>query len=205
MHALAKMGDESSDLLVQVFPEEPSADQRAHFYSYVAGLPDKKVARKLLKSASTDADAGVRLQAVRALPGLGADIKEALEAFVLLMKDSDPEVRTQAAYVALTFGKKSHGPLAAALPAAKDSRHRTAVLYGMDTTKYASKTAVPDLIECLKDQDLSVQQLTCNVFARIGPDAKAALPALRTLIANSENPDLRALAASAVKAIETKK
>jgi HEAT repeat protein len=62
---------------------------------------------------------------------------------------------------------------------------------------------VPVLIEALKDQRVYVRRLIVESLGQIGPQAKDAVPALRTALQDEES-DIRRLAAKALEKIERK-
>ncbi len=64
------------------------------------------------------------------------------------------------------------------------------------------KSAIPTLLELLKDRDERVRFLAASVLGGIGPDAGSAIPALSDLL-KDESMAVRRVVAKAVKKIET--
>ena len=75
-------------------------------------------------------------------------------------------------------------PLTDWIAEAKDThragRYRAVVVLG--NTGRDVKTAVPALIELLKDEDLWVRRFAASALGKFGPDAKIAVPALEELL-----------------------
>ena len=59
------------------------------------------------------------------------------------------------------------------------------------------------VIDCLSDANIQVRIFACQVLANIGPDAKAALPALRDLVGGN-NVQVQQAARNAVERIAGK-
>jgi HEAT repeat protein len=66
----------------------------------------------------------------------------------------------------------------------------------------APKDAIPDLIECLKDDAYYVRAEAAVALGRMAPHAKAAVPALTELMKNDSNEKVRIHAAAALKRID---
>lgn len=62
--------------------------------------------------------------------------------------------------------------------------------------------AVPRLIEQLKDEDTTARILAAQWLAKLGPDAKGALPALVDLALHDPNQDTSAAAAGAIRTLD---
>jgi len=63
---------------------------------------------------------------------------------------------------------------------------------------------VTPLIECLKDSNVTVRLLACNLLGNIGRDAADALPPLRELAKDGSNQAVQNAASNAVRRIEAK-
>jgi HEAT repeat protein len=71
-------------------------------------------------------------------------------------------------------------------------------------TQYNAKASVTPLVDCLKDGNPNVRLFACTILGNIGPDAAAALPALRDL-QNDSNANVQNSARAAIGRIESKK
>lgn len=166
-----------------------------------------------LKKALRDPDPKVRVQAAIDLSNLGPKARPALPALFELLKDKDASVRARAVasitQISFVDEKKMLRPveeidqkiLQALIPFIEDKAlevRRTAigaVGYGREK----SKEAVPKLIAAMKDGQTRTHAITC--LGAIGPDAKAAVPALREAL-KDEKMAVRMAAARALTAIQ---
>lgn len=203
MICYAALSDNGAKYLVKQFGLEKDGTIRANLISAMIYSRDKNVALPLLKLAMADSHTQVRQVVVNSLTNFGQNSDEAFEAFKLALKDSDQSVRMHAGYIGHFYGQKAWEPLESALKSA-DSNQRVAIVQSMQSSRYARKEGVPALTECLKDGNLSVRIMACNVLANIGPDAKAALESLRSL-ANDPNQAVRSSASTAIRRIEANK
>ena len=204
MLTLSAAGGEGPEYLATQFKQEKDAGIRANLLQALAYSRDRKLAEPLLVPAMKDPNALVRRTTMNILGAFGRDSKEAFEAFTFGLKDSDNQVRTSAANIGSFYGNKSWEALEDALKTAKDSGFRQAILQTLLNTQYNSKASVTPLIECLKDGQYNVRQFACHVLGNIGPDAAAALPALRDL-QNNPNSNVQTSARNAIGRIESKK
>lgn len=204
MMAVANGGGEGAKFLAERFAEEKDANVRTNIYNSLVYSNNKQQALPLVKLGVKDSAAQVRQAVVNSLYTLGRDSKEGLEAFTMLIQDSDQNVRLQAAHTANLYGKNAWDALEKSLKSAKDGNHRQAILQGMIHTAYRSKASLMPLINCLKDDNFQVRYLSCRLLGDIGPDAVDALPGIRALM-NDEHQYIRDAARNSLGQIEKKK
>ncbi|HZZ81057.1 MAG TPA: HEAT repeat domain-containing protein [Gemmataceae bacterium] len=203
MSAIAFAGGDGAKYVAERFVKEKDANVRAGLYNTLIYSNQKQHALPLVQTAMKDPAGPVRQAVINSLYNLGRDSEIGFEAFKLGIKDADQNIRIQAAYTASLYGAKSHGPLEEALKGVKDSGARQAVLQGMMSTAYKSKTALTPLTECLKDGNPQVRFSACQLLANIGPDAAVALPQLRELTKDG-TPFVQNAARNAIARIEKK-
>jgi HEAT repeat protein len=152
-----------------------------------------------------DSSSQVRQTTVNLIGYFGQNSEEGFEVFKMGLKDSDSQVRVNAANHGNYFGQKSWTPIEESFKTAKDSNFRQAILGTLQNTNYRSKTSLAPLIDCLKDGNVNVQQMACNVLGNIGPDAADALPMLQKIADDSTNQAVQNAARNAVLRINVKK
>ena len=204
MLALAATGAEGPDYLAKQFPLEKDANIRANLIQNLVYSRERQYAIPLIKPAMKDSAVVVRQTMVNVLSAFGPNSKEGFEAIEIGLKDSESQVRTSAAYAGNLYGSKCWQPLETELKTVKDAGFRIAVLQTMQNSQYRSKTGVGPISDCLKDGNVQVKQMACNILGNIGAGAADALPALRELITDN-NPAVQNAARSAVQRIEPKK
>lgn len=205
MLILATVGGEGPQYLVKQFEIEKDAGTRAQLIQNLAFSGQGKFALPLLKTAMKDPAPQVRQATINILGYFGRDNAEAFEVFAMGLKDSDNNVRTQAAYNAANYGVKSWDPLAEALKGSKDAAFRQALLQGMMGSGFKGKSGVEPLIDCLKDDNVTVRVWSCIVLGNMGPGAVDALPRLRELAKSDANSGVQNQAKNAVAQIEKAK
>ena len=203
MIVYATLSEDGSKYLVKQFSQEKDGSTRANLISAVIHSRDRNIALPLLKSAMADPHQQVRQVVVNSLTNFGQTSAEGFEAFKLALKDTDQNVRMQAGYLGHFYGPKAWEPMESALKGA-DSNFRVAIVQSLQSSQYKRKEGVPALVDCLKDGNVSVRIMACNVLANIGPDAVGALEGLRGL-SNDPNQAARSSAIAAISRIEVKK
>ncbi len=205
MITLATVGGEGPEFLVKHFGVEKDANTRANLISHLAYSGQQKHVLPLLTTAIKDASPQVRQTTVNVIGVFGRDSKEGFEVFTIGLKDSDTNVRTQAAYNAGHYGNKAWDPLSEAMKSAKDANFRIAILQGMMGTQFRAKTGVTPLVDCLKDDNVTIRQWACIVLGNMGPDAADALPRLREIAKSDGNQAVQNQARASIMQIEKKK
>jgi HEAT repeat protein len=193
--ALGRVGDEARAAVPRLVPllKDPDAGVRL---AAVFGLgrigPDAVTAvPDLAQAMATDADANVRKEAARAFALLGLDAKAAIPALAKsLREDKSEEVRQHAA---LALGKMRGEEVHAVAPAmiealTKDSdKHvRIFAVHALGNSLGSTlRDFVKELAEHLgKETEGEVRVAIIQELAALGPDAKAALPALQKAVSD---------------------
>jgi thioredoxin len=190
---LKEMGDLATPALVEVV--KTGKPQMKRFAITAIGLLKDKLGSEALRAALSDADAGVRWSAARALGEIGdTGAKELLAKAV--REDTDPEVRYHAAYALAGMGGESAfaffreqvksdkvddrsravralGKYAASKHMAEltgalkdtESRVRYAAVIQLDRSR--RKEAVPGLMAALKDGDRNVRKRARSALERL--------------------------------------
>ena len=135
--------------------------------------------------------------------GLDNNAKELFAVLKTLLKDPDQDVRVQTIHALSIMGPEAFPLLEEVLRSASDSNLRLAVLNGLHNYGYRGKTSIPQLIDCCKDKMPQVRWTAAVVLGNIGPDAKAAVPTLRTMLQDSDN-NVRAQAQNALNRLGVK-
>ena len=141
--------------------------------------PDAKTAVPSLVNSLDDEDNGVRWATTIALGEIGPDAKVAVPALIKALGDKALEVRMRAAQALGKIGDEAAAP---ALTKALKDHELVAIHAHYALAKITSKPQehVPSLIEALKGkaEDWTVRSNAAEALGEIGPDAKAAVPAL---------------------------
>jgi HEAT repeat protein len=194
--------------------------------------PDAKAAAPLLVDMMKEDDAYIRCSAASALGGVRARSKEAVAALIAAVDDKDETVNHNAVSALAAIGPAakeavpvllrklkradwvpgsplprpvffdSPGPFSTNAGRGQEWRKATEVELIADAIAAIGPDAVPALLEGLKDKEGVVRASCARVLSRIGPDAKAAVPALiRTLREPKEDPLVRECVAEALGSI----
>jgi HEAT repeat protein len=167
-----------------------AADERARLVAMDSlGLLGEKAAAAVptLVTALKDPSAAVRSHAAQALGAIGAPAKPAVPELATLIADPDKVVRREAveAIGRIHPGADVSVPLLTKLIENADPQTRHAAI---TTLAEQGQAAVPLLIKALAQKQAAYW--ACLVLARIGPDAKEAVPALTALI-DDQRPEVR--------------
>jgi HEAT repeat protein len=171
---------------------------RTHAASALGDLgPTAEGAVGDLASALDDADDGVRREAAEALGKIGPGAKPAIPALMRALNDDSGAVTVHAAWALSRIGPDAVPELLTALKDDEKLRHLIVVILG--DLKEAAAPAAETLAEFLARPDLDEDfgREIMVALARIGPQAKAAVPVLMKILEDQENP-LRAGAAYAL-------
>lgn len=176
-------------------------------------------------------DAETRAQVLQVFAGIGANAKAALPAVQNSLKDSDPAVRAAALSAvakieepparapiliaglddpALPVRKAAAQELGALGEKARDATGRLVVLlqreaerdFAFDALRQISPRSVPDLVTMLGDRDLAVKIFATQRLARLGPEARDAIPALEAILTSNERGELKQTVTEALKRIK---
>lgn len=146
-------------------------------------------------------NAAVRAAVADALPKLVEDKQLVVQPLLLLVKDSDWDVRREAAH---SLGDLGHAAVSAVptlfelLKVDDDQDFARNALKEIDT---ADGTAVPVLIDGLKSGDRRRVYYAVFLLTKVGPDAKDALPQLAATRKETDSGRLRGMIDKAVEAI----
>jgi len=147
-----------------------------------------------------------RETAARILADIGPQARAAVPALIEALTDQDRGLRVQAAITLGEIGPSAKEAVPALFEALKDPKTYEASMRALERIGFDSKVAIPELIEALKYEDLRtyaaqglldigpetipeliralegdygpVQAYAAWILGKMGPDAKAAVPAL---------------------------
>jgi HEAT repeat protein len=200
------LSDESSTGLLRLLndPEPWVRSQTAWALSFRAVNLDAALAR--LIELADDPDALCRVNAAAAAHFISdKSFKRATRILTAALKDSDPEVRRQAASHLLWAGEDNP---AIALPAlatcVEGDPDPTVRRYSAVALLPFGRAAVPTLAVALRDQDSLVRGAAAGILGRIGPEARDAVPALDRL-RNDPDADVRQRALGSLAYIDPKR
>jgi HEAT repeat protein len=145
-----------------------------------------------------DGDEDSRANAVQALGVIGPDNDEVVPALCVAIKDKSLRVRSIAIKLVGDIGAPAKAALPDLLQCLTDPND-TIRNDAMDAMgKKMGKIAVPQLIGALRSRNADIRDKAASALARIGPDAKAAIPALATALADQKESGVRRTAAYAL-------
>jgi HEAT repeat protein len=154
------------------------------------GFVTKDVITPRLVELINDSDQDVRLNAVKALGGIGARTKDAGPILLEDLKDSNKSMR-RAAAVALgrirPVAENAVPRLVGLLRTDPEGEVRRAAADALARIWPTMDDPTPHLAECLKDPDKRVREVGFHALRRLGPRAKYAIPALTDLLKASDN------------------
>jgi HEAT repeat protein len=210
--SLGKLGPDAVAALPELLAiaKDKTADglTRAHA-AFALGRLGAEVADKTVPAlgamlSDTDAPHEVRKASAEALGRLGRDAKNAVPALAAALKDRQLDVR-RAAVVALDLMGPDAKPGFAALKEAardEDKSVRAQVVHALGNFgKEMPAEVVPILVDRLQDTVLDVRVASALALGVIGPEAKAAVPALMSAARDGLAP-LREAAGEALKRIQ---
>jgi HEAT repeat protein len=159
------------------------SSESPHFVGWGSGEPDE--VQKLIRSVGSP-DRGERIAAIQDLGYLEAMAKPALPVLQRALEDHDFEISLPAAQAILRLGSQDE-----AIKAIKvwlDSREikaRCAALSTLCQLGPAARSALPDLLRALTDNEVEVRSLAAfaiGPIAREGPEQKEVIAAISTLL-----------------------
>jgi HEAT repeat protein len=158
----------------------------------------------VLTEALSDPDKFVRWGAARALKAFPpAKAIGAVPGLARLVCDPDLSVRMAAAETLELFGPlaKDAVPALAQAIVTGDAEPRVAAMVALAATgPENAKAAVPQLVDALTHPDARVRKAAAETLGKIGPPARAAIPALRRALGDEDN-DVRVNASDAILSI----
>lgn len=168
--------------LIQAAKAGSEADRVAAIDELAAKEDKAAPAVNELMALLSDPSAAVRAHAAHALGEIGAAAKPAAAALAGMVKDADEHARRQAvkALTLIRPGPQVMIPLFIQLLEDPDPAVRQRLL---NSVSEAGAAAVPGLIEALKHEKAAYW--SCVILRQMGPEAKAAIPALTAELKNS--------------------
>lgn len=186
--------------------------------------PNARGAVPVLVQALKEKDPQLRLLAAEALGQIGPDAAPAVPELTELLKDADPGLRQAAAASLGSLGTAAESAVAGLIDLLRQgAKARSASARPfvpgkppprtdpkeLDTAMVAARalgriggTAVPALAKALPEPDREIREHAALALARIGPPAKAAVPALIKVLQDEKADDgVRGAAARALAAI----
>jgi HEAT repeat protein len=147
----------------------------------------------------------VRRSAASALHAFPQESARVVPALVKALKDKDADVREWAAWSLGELGKVAKGSIPALIEALRDENAFVQVNAAESLWRIARhKDSLPTLIRALRHEKDGVVRRAAYALAEMGPEAKAAVPALRRALKNASQ-DTRSVIAKSLKKIETEK
>lgn len=170
---------------------DPDSLVRSACLAAIAAVLPAAQASPLVAKGLSDKEATVRLVAAVRLRQLGADSAPAAKELAAALADADSRVRAAAAEALIQIGSVPDG-----IGAEFDNEGK-----GKAVMRRPGKTAVDALVSQLGSSSLDARKLALACLAKIGPNAKDALPVIEKCLAD-ENADVKKLAAAAVARIK---
>jgi HEAT repeat protein len=209
--ALGLLAPKSRDAIPPLFDavKDQDKDVRVAAISALAGLGRRvKDALPALSEALKDEETDVRLAAVQALLAIeGPESKEAMVALKELLSHGEASVRRDAASMLGGLGVPAKGTLSELAPLLKDADGgvRSAAAWAVARIKgaEAAHESVEVMLPGLEDKEARIRQESARFLGQLGPDAKAAIPAL-TKALRDESDDVSKAAAEALDRIQAK-
>lgn len=176
-------------------------------YQLIRFGPDAKMALPALTDAAANQSASysVREAVRRAQEAIRQPTVADIPTLINKLRDNNAQIRVQAAYDLELIGVDAKPAFASLLVALKDPESRVryfaalALTKLIDTQSDAGPLIVP-FIDLLKDPDRTVRWQAVNGLEKMGPPARAAVPALTALLSD-EAEDVCVYAARALKSI----
>jgi HEAT repeat protein len=165
-----------------------------------------------------------RKEASRRLVEIAPDAEDAIPALSDALKDADSEVRVNAGLALMKMARKSRLPIAALCAALKDELPHVRIYAAMalrlqaehfdtQSTGDSSTDEVPALIAAIEDETntrkprffyVSVRHQAARTLGLLGPEARAAIPALIEARKDTQDPEFVEEAGKALKRIDQK-
>lgn len=158
-----------------------------------------------LTTILNDPDAKVRATAAEALGRIGSDAKPAAPTLLKLLKDPEIAVRQQAIFALGRVELDDVEPVVAALVAIlknetnRDLRLETVVALGLMVPKTVEVAAA--VAGTLADKDAETRKQACLTIVKLGFVARKSEPAIRTVMIQDADKEVRAVAVRALTAV----
>jgi HEAT repeat protein len=181
--ALGKM--KAKQTLIECVKDKDT-EVRANVIIALSNLKDPEVIPTFAERLLKDDEPRVRLVAVVGLELLGKEAAPAVPQLQEALADKSDEVRQQAAQALRTIGPPARAAVPTLLkvarsdPAPKAREAAAWALYAIGMKN--QKSALPTLIDMLKDTDTAVPSFALYCLEQMGVDAQAALPEVRKLV-----------------------
>jgi HEAT repeat protein len=166
---------------------------------------DRRVAEAIHNLS--DKDAGVRADAARELNHLAGianspDERQAIPALIVSLKDSDHDVRSNAAMALGSIGSDGKTVIPALVLAVRDKDYavREEAVDSLGRIGKDAQLAVPALVAALTDKDDSVRYAATSAWIGFGREARVSLSDLTNLL-KSDDSRVRLCAAEVLAAI----
>lgn len=169
--------------------------------------PDAAEAVPALLEHIEDEDAELRADILTSLGHIGPGAKAAVEAVMKAMEDEEEEVVVSAIFALGKIGPDAVDCAAGikGLLEGENPRFHTVCAWALvkivPGNEDYQKVAIPLLITALGHDEDSIRSEAAATLVSIGPAAEAAVVKLKELAADDPNPDVREVAAEALKAI----
>ncbi|MEG4276798.1 HEAT repeat domain-containing protein [Microcoleus sp. MON1_C1] len=203
---LGKIGEPAIPALIEALQEENLLVRRS-VTQVLQRIGDRAI--PALVKASKDSDVKVRRNSVnvlktmvgnnRLLPEQSSEAKNAVPQLIPLLKDSDRNVRSSAAFALGRMGAGAKTAVPQLIPLLEDSDAdvRSSAISALGNIGSETKTAVPQLILLLKDSDADVRSSAAFALRTMGAEAKTVVPQLILLLKDSDK-NVRSSAAFAL-------
>lgn len=146
----------------------------------------------------------VRLSAIRGQASLERFAVTVIPQLLLILDDSDPEIRSNALLAIVRIDPQSSQTLTAVIRQVKDPvpALRREACSMMEAIGTRDPQAVNALIEALQDRAATVREQAVDYLGEIGIAALPAVPALRVLAEHDTDPNIRSQAAHALQSLQ---
>ena len=208
LQMIANSGDRGLDAAVKVFKESKDANQRSQIIRFLAYSKENRTkAMPLISEAAKDPSPQTRVAVMHLISYLHQRNEETFQIFAGGVNDDAETVRSAAAQAAYIFvanaelSGKAVQLLETRLVAEKDRAVKISLLQGLSNMARKTKTSVPVLVGCLKDDVPQVRWTAAQALANLGAGAKDAIPALESL-RDDPDPTVRQIVANAIARIK---
>jgi len=198
IETLGKIGEEAKAAVPQLtrFAESGPDDVRQAALQALNGIgrPAAEALPALYKAASSE-NRDLRIQALLALDRIETNDEKLLPVITAALQSEGGAVRRTAAQVAKRFGDRAQDCVPALLSMLDRDTDRPIALATLRAMKIHD---VAQLLTRLEDRSFTVRVFACDSLAKLGPEAKEALPALQ----KKAEGDIDVVKTAAKKAIE---